>query len=258
MPVIGVLTCEILELEIAYLLANDKSISTIFVITNEASKGVISALETRGVNTFKPIKSIDAFCPSQGGKIDILVQVLEIGLHCNKSKLQQALVMESRNLGAYVDALFLGYGLCGNALDDPDELLSHLDIPYFLPQDGDHPVDDCVGLFIGGRDNYYAEQLKEAGTFFMTAGWTNHWRDIFSKEFGNMSIDMAKRMFKYYKRALLISNSVMEESQMKENIREFNTLFNCYADFKKGSMDMLSNTWQAAKTYVLKQSNMSM
>lgn len=252
MPVLGVLTCQILELEIAYLLKNDKSISTIFVINNDAGQGFITALEKNNITNFISLKAFDEFYPSKDGTLNILVHVLELGLHSHKYKLQQALIKETQNIGQYVDALFLGYGLCGNALENPNTLFAHMDIPFFLPQDKDHPVDDCVGLFIGGRDNYYAEQLKEAGTFFMTPGWTTHWKSMFEKDFGNMSNKMAKRIFKHYKRTLLISNPVMEESQMKENIHEFNSLFHCYSDISQGSMDMLTDAWQTAKAHVMK------
>ncbi len=252
MPTLGVLACEILELEIAYLLKNDKTISNIFVLNNDAGKGFIKALEKNNSYHFTLVEYFDKFYPSQKGTLNILVHILELGLHSSKSKLQQALVTESHKIGQPADALFLGYGLCGNALDDPATLLSHIDIPFFLPQDKDHTVDDCVGLFIGGRDSYYEEQLNEAGTFFMTPGWTNHWKAIFEKEFGkNMSIKMAKRIFKHYKRTLLVTNSVMKEHQMETNIHEFNSLFQCYSDISQGSMDMLNDTWQAAKTQAL-------
>ena len=34
----------------------------------------------------------------------------------------------------------------------PDELLADAGVPGFIPMDQDHPVDDCVGLIIGGRE----------------------------------------------------------------------------------------------------------
>ena len=39
---------------------------------------------------------------------------------------------------------------------------------------------------IGGRECYYKEQCKVAGTFFMIPGWTYHWKRMFEQEFGNM------------------------------------------------------------------------
>ncbi|NOX33047.1 MAG: DUF1638 domain-containing protein [Deltaproteobacteria bacterium] len=246
MPVLGVLTCEILELEIAYLLKNDKSISKISIINSKACQGLIKALEKDGSRHFSVLESFDEVNPSKDEKLDVLIHVLEIGMHSRKPRLQRALFTESRKIGALADTLFLGYGLCGNALKDPDTLFSHLDIPFFLPRDKGHPVDDCVGLFIGGRDSYYAEQIKEAGTFFMTPGWTTHWKAIFEKDFGNISLKTAKRLFKHYKRTLLVSTPVMEDSQMEKNIREFNDLFHCYSEISQGSIKMLAHAWHAA------------
>ena len=252
MTILGILMCEIFELEMAFLLKNDDAVSDVFVIDNKPGQGLISALEQSGYEGIHPIESVDLFCPPKDGGMTVLVHVVELAMHSRKSLLQEAIVDASRGMGACVDAIFLGYGLCGNALDDPDTLLQHLEVPFFLPRDGDHYVDDCVGLFIGGRDCYYAEQIKEAGTFFMTPGWVNHWKVIFEKEFGKkMSMDMAKRFFKHYKRTLLISNPVMDADQMQAKVREFNELFNCSSEISHGSMDMLHNAWNDAKKYAL-------
>jgi len=250
MPVLGILTCEILELEIAWLLKNDKCVSNIFIINSNAGQGLINTLKKDGGRQFTVIESFDKVMPSKDNNLDVLVHVLEVGMHSSKTRLQTALVKESRNLGQYADALFLGYGLCGNALADPDTLFSHLDIPFFLPRDKDHLADDCVGLFIGGRERYYAEQVKEAGTFFMTPGWTTHWKAIFEKDFGNITLKTARRLFKHYKRTLLVSTPVMEENQMEKNICEFNSLFHCYSEISQGSMEMLNNAWHSAMTWI--------
>ena len=85
-------------------------------------------------------------------------------------------------MAPYVDAILLGYGLCGNALKDHEELFLDSRVPVFLPMDGDHPVDDCVGLIIGGRENYYEEQCKVAGTMFINSGFLRHWETLFHED----------------------------------------------------------------------------
>jgi len=77
----------------------------------------------------------------------------------------------------------------------PEELLSEAGVPIFIPMDDDHPVDDCIGLLIGGRNCYYGEQRKIAGTSFMIPDWTYHWKRLFDQDFGNMSLDIVKRLF---------------------------------------------------------------
>ncbi|MBL7178114.1 MAG: DUF1638 domain-containing protein, partial [Desulfobacteraceae bacterium] len=165
--------------------------------------------------------------------------------------LQEGLVKAAKEMGRYVDAIILGYGLCGNALQKPDELLADASVPIFIPMDEDHPVDDCVGLLIGGRDCYYAEQCEVSGTFFMIPGWTHHWRRIFDREFGNVSVDMAKRLFEHYERSLLIPTPVMGKEEMRNNIEEFNQLFGFRTEIRQGTMDILDKTWQSIKDYLV-------
>jgi hypothetical protein len=71
------------------------------------------------------------------------------------SLFQEGLAAAGKEMGARVDALLLDYGLCGNALAEPAALLAESGVPAFIPWDEEHPVDDCVGLIIGLRENYY-------------------------------------------------------------------------------------------------------
>jgi Protein of unknown function (DUF1638) len=250
MPVLGILTCEILELEFAYLLNSDKDIDRITILENSHSVRMIEALEVAETQNINRITDLGSFAPDPGNGLEILVQVLELGLHNRKQLLQQGLADAAREMGRQVDALMLGYGLCGNALEKPDELLSDAGVPIFIPMDEDHPVDDCVGLIIGGRQSYYEEQCKVAGTFFMIPGWTCHWRRMFEKDFGNLSVDMARRMFKDYERSLLISTPIMSDETMKQNSNEFNTLFDLREEIRQGSLDILIDSWNSAKKFL--------
>jgi hypothetical protein len=203
--------------------------------------------ETQNLNR---ISGLESFSPDPENRLEVLVQVLELGLHNRKNLLQQGLVDAARQMGTRVDTLLLGYGLCGNALEKPDELLADAGVPVFIPMDEDHPVDDCIGLLIGGRDRYYGEQCQVAGTFFMIPGWTTHWKRMFEQECGNLSVDMARRLFKDYERSLLISTPIMSLEEMKQNSTAFNALFGLRSDVCKGTLSILQKTWDTAKQYL--------
>jgi len=250
MGVLGILTCEILELEFAYLLSTDTDISRVTVLENSRSARILESIESAGSVNPDRISALESFAPKPQKCMEVLVNVLELGLHNRKQLLQEGLVEAACEMGSRVDALLLGYGLCGNALEKPDALLSDAGVPIFIPMDEDHPVDDCVGLIIGGRRAYYAEQCNVAGTFFMIPGWTRHWRRIFDKEFGNVSVDMARRLFKNYERSLLISTPIMSEETMKQNSNEFNTLFGFRQEIRQGTLQILMDSWKAAKTFL--------
>jgi len=250
MGTLGILTCEILELEFARLLAADKDVGVVAVVEDERSANLIRALESIKKDNLKRIPDLEAFAPAAGSSLEVLVSVLELALHNRKQTLQQGLVEAAVAMGPHVDALMLGYGLCGNALDKPEELLSGAGVPVFIPMDEHHPVDDCIGLLIGGRERYYEEQCKVAGTFFMIPGWTYHWKRMFEQEFGNLSHDMAKRLFKNYERSLLISTPIMSLEDMQKNSKAFNALFGLRTDVCKGTLSILQKTWDTAKKHL--------
>jgi hypothetical protein len=249
MPVLGILTCEILELEFSHLLAADPEVGSITVLKNDFSLRLIESLESKGLMP-KTISSLEEFTPVPAKGLEILVRVLELGLHDRKVLLQEGLAQAGREIGPRVDALLLGYGLCGNALADPEALLAEAGVPVFIPWDEDHPVDDCVGLIIGGRENYYEEQCRVAGTFFMIPGWTRHWKRIFNKEHSGWNMEMAKRLFTRsgYERSLLVPNGILTEAEMKENIEEFNSLLGFRTETRPGTLDLLKQALEAAKT----------
>jgi len=250
MSVLGIVTCEILELEFAHLLNHDSELSRVTILDDSQSERLIGTLESNGIENLKRIPRVNEFTQNSKGQLEVLVCVLELALHNRKRSLQEGLRKAALELSPHVDALLLGYGLCGNALEKPDELLSDAGVPIFIPMDEDHPVDDCIGLLIGGRDCYYAELCEVAGTFFMIPGWTHHWRRMFDREFGNVSVDMAKRLFEHYERSLLIPTPVMSKEEMRKNVEEFNNLFEFRCETREGTMRILDKTWKEAKEYI--------
>ena len=250
MGILGILTCEILELEFAELLAADKDVGRITVLENERSARLITALESIKKDKLNRITDLKDFIPAREISLEVLVGVLELALHIRKHTLQQGLIEAALEFGPRVDALLLGYGLCGNAFEKPEELLCDAGVPVFIPMDEDHPVDDCIGLIIGGRKRYYEEQCRVAGTFFMIPGWTYHWKRMFEHEFGNLSPEMAKRLFKHYERSLLIQTPIMGLEEMKQNIEVFNEMFGFRTDVCEGTDRMLITTWDSVKEYL--------
>jgi len=247
MPVIGVITCEILELEFAHLLSTDPDVAGITVLEDATSAGFLEVVEAMGRLELRRIPLLRGFSPAFNGRMEVLVRVLELALHNRKHLLQEGLGKAVKEMARHVDCIVLGYGLCGNALQKPEEMFADAGVPIFIPMDEDHPVDDCVGLIIGGRECYYSEQCKEAGTFFMIPGWTKHWRRLFDKEYGKMDTKMLKRVFSDYKRSLILPTVVLSEDQMRRNIEEFNSMFDFRTEVQEGSLDMLFKTWDAAK-----------
>ncbi len=249
MAVLGILTCEILELDWAYLLTTDPQVARVAVLEDRRSARLIQALEARGFQNLERIPHIRAWRSEPALPLEIVVRVLDLALHRSCKMLQRALVEAARELRPYVDALLLGYGTCGNARVDVRELLD-VNIPVFVPMDRESPVDDCVALFIGGRDCYYAEQCRIPGTFFMTTGWTYHWKGILEGNLPGAIQAATKRMFSHYERSLLILTPVVERAEMEHNVAEFNQIFGLRVETRQGTMQLLTEAWDSAKSFL--------
>ncbi|UCF90438.1 MAG: DUF1638 domain-containing protein [Desulfobacterales bacterium] len=252
MATLGIITCEILELEFAHLLANDTDVSRITVVDTGFGHGFIRAVEQQ--KGYKPrlVDYIGKYLPAQPERFEVLVQVMELGLHTVIKNLRAGVTNAALEMGPHVNAIMIGYGLCGNALQNHEEILKEADVPIFMPIDEDHPVDDCVGLIIGGRTNYYQEQCNVAGTFFMNAGFSRHWKDLLHKAHGvKFDEAISKRIMAGYERSLLLTTPVLSEEEMAANIEEFNQIYELRTEVRAGTLEILEKTWAKGKQFVI-------
>lgn len=250
MGVIGIVACEILELELARILAMDADLEKVTVLEDNRTKHLIQALESHGCPNLSRIPHIRSFRPEPAKRLEVVVRLLEVALHRNRKNLRRALSTAVRELaGGRVEALLLGYGLCGNALLHIEEL-PDVGIPVFIPMENGRPVDDCVGLLLGGRDRYLAKQRNVAGTVFMIPGFINHLGRILHEDPKDTEHRGLKRMFNRYERSLLVVTPVMEEEEMRRNAAEFNSLLGLRCEACRGTLAILEQAWRTAKQHV--------
>lgn len=248
---IGVITCQILELEFAHVLSSDPDVSEIRVINDAFSEELIRILENDGAKKSYRLSAVGDFPEKEEDGFRVLVRVLEVGLHSNIPILTRGVAEAVAAMASFVDAVILGYGLCGNALGHAADLFKNIRIPVLLPMDGDHPVDDCVGLIIGGRENYYAEQCRCAGTMFMNSGFSRHWKQIFSpslpEKLAAKKDKVMKRLMANYQRSLILPTPVLGELELRENIREFNETYGLRTECRPGTLALLEDAWKTVK-----------
>jgi hypothetical protein len=60
---------------------------------------------------------------------------------------------------------------------------------------------------------------------------------------------MARRLFQNYERSLLIPTPVMTEKSLHQNANEFNTRFGLREEIRPGTLDILVDTWNSAKSF---------
>ena len=79
MAVLGIITCKILELEVAHLLSNDPDLAGVTVLEDIHSLDFIEALETTGLTPSR-ILILRGFTPNYPGQLEVMVRVLELAL----------------------------------------------------------------------------------------------------------------------------------------------------------------------------------
>jgi hypothetical protein len=254
MGILGVITCEILEREFSWLLARDPDVRKVTVLEDARSMSLIEQLESRQVPNVQRIPHIKSLKREPVEGLNVVIRVLETGLHRDRHVLERALIDTARELSFHVDALLLSYGACGNALEEDHDWLD-VKIPVFRPMHEGRLVDDCVGLLIGGRDCYHAEQCKAPGTFFLTPGWARQWKRIFEMGSGKSThLEALKKMFVHYTRFLLVMTPVMDEEEMKYHAEEFKKIIDLDIEKRPGTLDILIGTWESSKAYLKSKS----
>jgi hypothetical protein len=245
---IGLLMCEVLEEEMAHLLSRNSAVSRISVVASEFSESFRDFVAGSG-GRFEVLDNIDDFQPSGG--VDVLVSVLEVALHMVKENLREGVRSAAMALAQHADVLMLGYGMCGNVLEDPERVLSGIGLPVIVPRNDDGSIiDDCVCLVLGGTECYLDQVRKEAGTWFLTPGWLRHWETLLVKELGAKDIPTVKWIFDRtgYKRALMVETGVGDSEDFLLESEKFAGLFEFYLETTAGSLKILERELEEAVT----------
>ncbi|MGW8185909.1 MAG: hypothetical protein ACWGNK_01545 [Desulfobacterales bacterium] len=77
MATLGIITCEILELEFAHLLTHDPEVAGITVVDTRFSKGFTRAYEQSARLKPRLIDFVGKYLPKLPERLEVLVQVLE-------------------------------------------------------------------------------------------------------------------------------------------------------------------------------------
>ncbi len=256
MAVLGIITCEILGEEMASLIAGEHDLSSITIIDDPQAKHLMEALSQRCDTPVQPIPHVSAYL-SSGTGWEILIKVMEVGLHTHREKMRRRLRGEALAFERYIDALMLGFGLCGGALTRPGELLD-LRCPLFFPREGDSPPADCISICLGGDGEYERERRREAGTYYITAGWSRYWRDALERETAvrreQLSPFFDRRIMARYERILVIDNGVTPRPLLMEGAEKLSHLTNLEICERKGSLCRLSACYREAREAVQERS----
>lgn len=128
---------------------------------------------------------------------------LEYGLHSIPKQLKQVVQAELDHIEP-PSLVVLGYGLCGNGLDDIRAGQHTLVIPK---------TDDCIAIFMGSRQRYMTQFKKNPGTYYLTKGWfevgsdpLNEYEKLIEK-YGTETADwLMEQQYQHYKCLMFVAH----------------------------------------------------
>jgi hypothetical protein len=94
---------------------------------------------------------------------------LSAALHAEPTTLRERIQAQIDAAGPDIDAVVLGYGLCGGATAG----LTARDVPVVLAR-----AHDCVTIFLGGRERYRAEHEAAPGTYWYVQDQMDRGNDL--------------------------------------------------------------------------------
>lgn len=173
---------------------------------------------------------------------------LDYGLHSIPKQLKQVL-QEQIDAISEPSLIVLGYGLCGNGLDEIQAGVHTLVVPK---------ADDCIAIFMGSRQRYLEQFHENPGTYYLTKGWFEVGSDPLSEyeklleKYGLETADwLMEVQYKHYKKLVFVAQRQDDLDTYRPRARKvaaycerFGMVYNEYL----GSNDFLNQISAALKS----------
>lgn len=139
-----------------------------------------------------------------GQQENISFEFLDYGLHSVPKQLKVA-VQDYINAVEQPSTIILGYGLCGNGLNQIKSGPHTLIIPK---------ADDCVAMFMGSRARYMEQFTANPGTYYLTKGWfevgstpLNEYKKLLEKYDQATADWLMETQYQHYKRLVFVAHN---------------------------------------------------
>jgi hypothetical protein len=281
-PVLSIIACRIFEDELTRVLSLDHTLRHLLLVDNPDAMGLSRKLRAQNRahllvareeipdrikdlqkdNFGKIIKPlINRFHFFHGRALEdagdqelvVVVNVLKMALHSDGKLLKDEVYKNIRDMSRFSNGILLFYGLCGNYLGNIGNDLKDLGCPiYFLTDQDDKRVDDCIAVALGGN-KLYEETLSGfpgVGVFF-TPMWAFNWKDI-DKEVGksskSQSLGSMLNSLGYKKVAKLDTGlHYISDFEVESKISEFASSYNLEIIGLQGNTEIADRCYRQAK-----------
>lgn len=145
------------------------------------------------------------------------INFFDYGLHAVPKNLRQTLQQAIDGI-EQPSLVVLGYGLCGNGLDQIEAGKHYLLIPR---------TDDCIAIMLGSYQAYRHEIDREPGTYYLSKGWleagTNPLEESkkYAQKYDPATVDyLMDTQYQHYRRIMLVARDQPELEEYRSRARE--------------------------------------
>ncbi|MFQ5830805.1 MAG: DUF1638 domain-containing protein [Candidatus Methylomirabilia bacterium] len=197
----------------------------------------------------------DSLCPDRLGRLVIACEVfkdeflcfdepgleyrfLAQGYHRTPGRMPSVIQEEIDRSPDGVDAIILGYGLCGNGVVGLRANRCRLVIPR---------VHDCIAMLMGSRRVYEEQAARFPGTYYLTRGWIaygktpySEYKNEYLKQYDEETATwVAKEIMKHYQRVVIIDHGLWAMDEYRTFAREMAAFYGIAYEEMRGSLDYI-------------------
>lgn len=253
---LGIIGCQVLEDEMAYVVAQDPEVEQVIVIDSTMEKSMVGKIQhmapQKKVSCFDEKYDIKQFQLTTG--LTVVLWVKSIALHQSPPLLREEVTQAILRLEPLIQSALIFYGQCGSAFRNMEIFSQGMHVPVTILKDNDGAlIDDCYGTVLGGREEYRAFLVNQPGPcFVLNTMWAANWKH-FMQELQMMHdpscIDEAKEVFQYmdYKRTVGLNTGLVDQLVFERQLGEFAAIFGLELEDHRCTLRIVESSYKEAK-----------
>lgn len=261
--VLGIIGCQVLEDEMAYIVASDQEAKQVLVIDGTAQKTlgnkIMRMAPDKKVMCFDEKYDLKDFQLASGAEMTVIMWLKPIGLHQSPPMLREEVVKAIGKVERFAKSVLIFYGECGNAFRNLEKLSQGAKVPITMLKDRDgSPIDDCYGTELGGKEEYRQFLIDQPGpTYLLNTMWAANWRS-FMQEIQMLrdpnDLEEVREVFKYmdYRAIIGLNTGLGDQEEFERQLEEFANLFELKKDNHRCTLHVVENSYREAKANLLR------
>jgi len=257
--VLGIIGCQVLEDEMAYIVGRDPDVKQVVVIDSTSEGTVASKIQRmapeKRLSLFDEKFDLKQFQMSNG--INVIIWIKPLELHQSPPLLREAVLEAIDQIEGLAQSVLIFYGQCGNAFKNMEMILKDAQVPVCILKDNEGGlVDDCYGIALGGRKEYRDFLINQPGpAYILNTMWMVNWRhfmlDVQMMRDPN-DLEEVKEVFRYmdYKKVIGLNTGLNDQSMFDERLAEFATTFDLVPESHRCSLQVVESSYMEAKKFL--------